>query len=442
MRLLLNTYKAPLFSIAIGVLMFLSFNQIRKSYWDRMVITSDGFGYYSYLPAIFIYGDLQYTFFEKVYHQHLPHAPVATFCNDINGKKANKYFAGEALLLTPFFLVAHVLSHLLGYPPDGYSDLYQLFLALGAVFYLALGCYFCFKLLELYTVPIEIIMFSIAVVVFGTNLFHYVAVEPSMSHVYSFAAIAGFIYFLKKYFGSQNKNDLFKTALCFAIILLIRPVNGIIIFSIPFLFGDGFSLKKTFQPIFQNKRAVITSIIIVATICSIQPLLYYAQCGKFVVWAYQGEGFNFLKPEILNILFSYKKGWFVYTPAAFIALLSFIYISRKSKFEGISLFAFLFLVIYILSCWWQWQYGMSFGLRAFIDYYPFLALMIGYTVMLFNSKVYKTIIVQLLLLALVINQIQGYQYRHFILHWDAMDKEKYWQVFLKTGKEYEGVLWK
>src|SRR3989442_8966758 len=177
-----NKKPSFLFSCILSVCIFLSFNQIRKSYWDRIVITSDGFGYYSYLPAVFIYRDMQYTFFEKVYREHLPNAPMPTFSNDINGKKANKYFVGEAVLLAPFFLVAHISSHLFGYPTDGYSGIYQLFVILGAVFYLGLGCYYCFKLLQLYNTSIVVIMFSITVVVFGTNLFHYVAVEPSMSH--------------------------------------------------------------------------------------------------------------------------------------------------------------------------------------------------------------------------------------------------------------------
>ena len=41
-----------------------------------------------------------------------------------------------------------------------------------------------------------------------------------------------------------------------------------------------------------------------------------------------------------------------------------------------------------------------------------------------------------------INIIQTYQYKEYILHWIDMDKEKYWQVFLKTDDKYKGLLWK
>lgn len=437
-----SKYRALLLSVIISVITFLSFYQIRKSYWDRTVVTSDGFGYYSYLPAVFIYNDLQYTFFEDVYKKHLPNAPVPVFCNEVNGKMVNKYFSGVAVLLTPFFGVAHASSYLFDYPSDGYSDLYQLFVGIGALFYLGLGCLYCLKILKIYNVPAIIANISIIVIVFGTNLFHYVVVEPSMSHVYSFASIAAFIYYLKKYSLDPHRKDAVKMAFALSIILLIRPINGIILFSLPFICGSWLSVRKLFENIIKDKKTLFISVVVTGTLCLIQPILYYFQTGSFFVWSYKGEGFNFLKPEIINVLFSYKKGWFVYTPAAFISLLAFLFLYRKNKFEAISLLLFFALVIYVLSCWWHWQYGMSFGLRAFIDYYPFLAIMVSYCILLFSNKVYKTVIVLLFLCTIVLNLIQAYQYRHFILHWDKMDKEKYWTVFLKTNKEYEGVLWK
>jgi hypothetical protein len=40
-----------------------------------------------------------------------------------------------------------------------------------------------------------------------------------------------------------------------------------------------------------------------------------------------------------------------------------------------------------------------------------------------------------------VNQVQTYQYRHYILLGDDTTQEDYWKVFLKTGKKYEGLLW-
>ena len=57
-------YKyTPEIILLIYVLVFLGFKSPEKS-WDR-VINSDGKGYYAYLPALFIYHDLQFSFVEQ-----------------------------------------------------------------------------------------------------------------------------------------------------------------------------------------------------------------------------------------------------------------------------------------------------------------------------------------------------------------------------------------
>ena len=53
---------------------------------------------------------------------------------------------GLALLLLPFFLIAHLLSYFLSYPMDGYSLLYQYAISIAALFYLWLGCKYLMRL--------------------------------------------------------------------------------------------------------------------------------------------------------------------------------------------------------------------------------------------------------------------------------------------------------
>jgi hypothetical protein len=40
-----------------------------------------------------------------------------------------------------------------------------------------------------------------------------------------------------------------------------------------------------------------------------------------------------------------------------------------------------------------------------------------------------------------VNQVQAYQYRKFILHWDQMTKYKFWRVFLRTDDKWIGYVW-
>lgn len=53
----------------------------------------------------------------------------------------------------------------------------------------------------------------------------------------------------------------------------------------------------------------------------------------------------------------------------------------------------------------------------------------------------KIVIVALASITIPINFIQTYQYKNYILHWEGMNKKKYWKVFLKTDEKYEGIIW-
>ena len=56
---------------------------------DQNYVNSDGQGYYAYLPAIFIYNDLDYTFYDDIantYYSRNRHP----FRVEVNGSTANK----------------------------------------------------------------------------------------------------------------------------------------------------------------------------------------------------------------------------------------------------------------------------------------------------------------------------------------------------------------
>jgi hypothetical protein len=144
----------------------------------------------------------------------------------------------------------------------------------------------------------------------------------------------------------------------------------LIIFFIPFLAGSFKNLKNGFNTLLTNKKSLIIGIVLFVAMASIQAVLWYLQTGKFIVYSYQGESFNFLDPHFYSILFSYKKGLFVYTPVLFIALLSTFWFAFKRNFFMLTTWiSFFVLLTYVLSSWWSWYYGCSYGLRAYVDYY-------------------------------------------------------------------------
>lgn len=403
-----------------------------KEDW-KGIIEADGKGYYAYLPAVFIYQDLNFGFFseideDKYYHKNRFYDYKVLH----NGKLANKYFVGTAIAMMPFFLIGHLVTLMSDQPVDGYSKWYMIFLNIGAVFYLGLACVYLKRILGLYQINMRNASLVLIAMVFATNVFYYTVGEPSMSHIYSFAFVTLFIYYAKKYFSDYTLNTTLILAFLFGLIVLIRPVNSILIMLLPFIAGGADEFKKGALKFIGSPKYLIGGILISIAILFIQPMIYQIQVGSFFIDSYEGEGFNFLDPAMIDILFSYKKGLFVYTPLIFISLLGFGALYQRSKFEFYSLLFFLGFLTYILSSWWCWWYGGSFSSRAYLEYFSLFAILLGLALEHITHKSIKRVYALLMMLFIIVCQIQTYQYRYYYIHWSEMNKVKYWDVFLRV----------
>ncbi|HEY4800346.1 MAG TPA: hypothetical protein VII99_14795, partial [Bacteroidia bacterium] len=316
-------------------------------------------------------------------------------------------------------------------PADGYSFWYSLFVQIGTIAYLFLALFFLKKLLQLYQVNDNHIALLLLTFTFGTNVFYYTISEPSMSHIYSFSFVSGFLFFVKRFFQSFNYKHALLASLFLGLVILVRPVNILIVTAIPFMAGSPDVFLKGLKYFLKNYFVAVTCAGIVVSIVSLQLIIYKIQTGSFFIYSYNEEGFNWLDPQISNFLFSYKKGLFVYMPVLFLTMVFGLGIlTMKDRYLLLNFLLAFLLVTYVLSSWWNWYYGGSFGQRVVIEYYPLFALLAGITLNCAKKYVQK-LLVSLYFLCIVVCQIQTYQYRYGIIHWEEMNKEKYWDVFLK-----------
>jgi hypothetical protein len=401
------------------------------------IVQSDGRGYYAYLPAIFSFHDLDYRFFFSGVLK-LQNDYTNGFLFIIDGEYVVKYPAGVAFLLVPFYLLGLILSFLFGMETSGYSFISQVMVSVGALFYLIAGLKSLVSLLSFYSDDKKKIYWVLAALLFGTNLLNYSVNEPSMSHVYSFSMMALFLYRFKRWIIDRKSADLLWAAFAIGVVVLIRPVNAIAVFSIFLLTDNWKEMGDWLKDILLSPRKLLLAILGAGSVVSIQPILWYLQNGHWYVWTYLDESFVWNAPEIFKVLFSYRKGWFVYTPLMLLVPVSLIYLLFKGWWSrAFAVLIFWIPSIYMISSWWCWYYGGSFGQRVFIDFYPVAALSIAW--LFFGARSERLIFFYKLffVLAIVVNLIQTYQYKYHILHYDSMDKVKYWDVFLKTGKSYE-----
>ena len=181
--------KILIFLVAI-VYLYILFN--RFDWKKNHVLEWDRAGYYSYLPALFIYRGIEsldfYPAINKKYHIATPDISYyATYLQEATGKRLNKYTIGVAVAEFPFFWLGHFFTHITNqYPADGFSTYYQLSVLLSSIAWTLIGLIFMRSLLQRFFNDI-VTSITLITLALGTNLYHYTAFDGGMSHCFSFA---------------------------------------------------------------------------------------------------------------------------------------------------------------------------------------------------------------------------------------------------------------
>jgi hypothetical protein len=427
--------------VIAGVLVIFYLMQLLLQEKAYRHVDGDGSGYYAYLTALFIHKTTDFTPVletEKTRHS-LDY--MAHYFHKVNGVLINKFYLGAALMMLPFFLLAMLFSWITGLPMDGYNIIFQFSVALAGASWLAIGILALNKLLLLFGISKQSAVITLISIALGTNLFHYAYLQPSHSHVYSFATIALFLLYVRLYFLRFKYRYYIVAAFFYGLVVLIRPSNGIVLLAIPIVAGSRELLSEGMRVLFKNPRILIRGIILTTATVALQLGYNFHLTGKLFLWSYQNEGFNFSQPAFFEFLFGFRKGLFVYTPLILLGFTGIVFWWKQSRWAAQSFLLFFLLLTYILSSWWNWFYGDSFGMRPMVDFYALLAIPLG---MLINhvlkKRIHGFVFISVLSALIALNLFQTWQYKVGIIHPDAMNAEKYKFVFLRWGDDYKNAL--
>ncbi len=416
------------------ILLIITVTIFNHARYDRSegVIIWDIKSYYAYLPATFIYHDLSFDFMDddtKDLDKWIWPFETPT------GKKAIITTYGMSVLYSPFFFLGHIYALVTDYDADGYSRPYHVALNFSAMFYLWLGMIFLVKVLRRFYRDI-VIAFTLFAVVIGTNLFYYTTVEAPMAHSFGFSLFALFLWLTVRFYEKPSLKMIVIAGAVAGFITLVRPTN-IIVLLVFFLWGiRSFDDLKNRSMFFVKRYYWVLLMAVAFVIVWVPQFVYwYNVSGKIFYFTYGegGGGFFFNNPQIFNILFSYKKGWLVYTPLMIFALVGIFMLIKKIPGLFLPLLVFKIVNIYVLASWWCWWYGGAFGLRSFIESYAFLSIPFACFVD-FGSrrqKFFRIAIFFVLVLLIGFNQFQTRQYNNNAIHWWWMNKEAYWETFLR-----------
>lgn len=306
-------------------------------------VYGDGIYYYSWLRSAVIDHDFNFT----NEYAHLGGGQPKTQL----GFTGNKYSVGPAILWAPAFMMANQVVR-----GDGYTFPYELAVGITSVLSALFGLVLLWNLLQRYFSSTVSIM-TIVAIAGASNLSFYGSIDAVNSHALTFFAATVFLSLIL----SKTKR-WFAIGVALGLLGLIRTQD--------FLYG-----LLVLPMIVKDYKKILP--VIVGLLITFLPQLIAWQLlyGKFWVSPYltSNEGFNFLHPQILGVLFGISNGIFLWTPITIFGVAGFLTgRMRAIPFRMWMLGVFL-LELYAVASWNTWWQGASFSGRMFVSSVPILS---------------------------------------------------------------------
>ncbi len=198
-------------------------------------IRTDGYSYYVYLPAVFLYHD----------------PSLETLANDWYGgpypdytgirrwpsthRWLNLHSIGTALLMGPFFVAADLLTRWSNLPRDGFSLYYQHGVGIAAIVYLLLGLALIRRMLR-ESFSDGVVLATLIGITWGTNLFHYAVFDGTFSHAYAFFLVCAWMWLVEAWWEHPTARHSLAIGAVAALLILVRHTNAIFVLLLP-LYG-------------------------------------------------------------------------------------------------------------------------------------------------------------------------------------------------------------
>lgn len=398
--------------------------------WVQHPFSMDVDQYYSYLIAKFIHNDFTFHF---DHHFWLVPSP--------SGMSVPKVTMGMSIMYAPFFVIGNNIAYAFDYDGLGYSAPYAWSIHLGSILYVIIGLWYCRKFLLLFFNE-WVVAVSMILILFGTNLFYYTYKESEMTHGHLFFLFSVFIYHVLKWQQTKKIKYVYYFSFFAGLAALVRPTEILILLFPLFIYVSTFKeFKDRIYELKQMKWKLAVAILIFFLPIIPQLIFWKIHTGQFLFFSYGSqEGFFFADPQFVNVLFSWRKGWFIYTPIMLLTIagLAIMYFKWRKMFIPIALY--FLLNLYLICCWWDWGYGGSFGMRALVQCYAFLiipfAFFINWIFITLKNRILKLIIgitfIAFSSFCCYLNIFQTYLLKHALMHWDSMTKEAYFYTFLTS----------
>lgn len=412
---------------------------LRATQTARHALTWDVFGYYLYLPAAIIHDDpalRDFAWLDAVMAEYDPSATLYQLVDGPDGARVIKYSSGMALAYAPWFFIAHALAQPLGYPADGFSLPYQVAVTYGMLLWVLLGL-FLFRrvLLRFFSDGWTAVLLTL--VVLGTNWLHLAALDGTLlTHPFLFTLYAALLLATLHWHERPSSEAAVAIGATAGWITLVRPSEGVCVL-IPLLWPGAGGLAAKGRLALREWRQLGLLILAFVVMASPQLLYWKSVTGQWLFYSYvnPGEGFDFAAPHTWDYLFSFRKGWFVYTPLALLMVGGLLVLWRRRRDLFWPIAAFLLVDLYVVSSWTCWWYaGGSFSARSMMPAYAVLALPFGFLLKEAWTTAWRKPLAVVLALLVALNLFQTWQWSAGLIERERMTSAYYAAIFGRTSR--------
>jgi len=399
-------------------------------------IRSDGFSYYVYLPSWFLFHDTTLSAVARDCCGGVFPSYTAIIRWPDTRRWVNAHPIGVAIMQAPMFGVAHALTRWTNLSPDGFTLYYQHAVGLSGLWWIVAGLVVLGRVLRRHFSD-SVTAATLLTILLGTNLYHYATFDSFFSHPYSFFLFAAFLDLTETWYAQPRQSTSVLLGLVAGLIVLTRHTNVLFLSFFP-LYGvwsvEEFRARLGF--IRCEARLVAVIGIVAALVVAPQLAIYYQATGRPFISSYGNLGFNFGSPRIAGVLFSVQKGLFFWSPLLLPACAGLFGLARSG---GHSARAFvlptvLFLVAntYVIASWWDWQFGGSFGHRAFVDALPVFAIgLAAFFEWSGRNPARWRVVSSVVVIAIALNLFQMLQYWNGVMPMSDTTWSQYRGVFLR-----------
>lgn len=362
---------------AVGFCAYVTISAI--SLFDTPPLRSDGYSYYVYLPSWLLWHDptLERVAADCCGGKYEPFTGIKRW--PATGRWLDPHPIGVALHMLPLFVVAHLLTRWSNLPPDGFSSYYQHAAALAGLLYLVAGLAILRRTLSRHFGD-GVVLATILVITFGTNLFHYGVVDATFSHVFAFFTICALVSLTELWWENPTMWRGVALGAIAALVILTRHANAIFLLIIP-LYGSSSWRDVGSLParLWQRRRALLAMAATLAAGVFPQLLLYKIATDHWIISPYAalGVSFDFTAPHVRDVLFSTRKGLFFWSPVLLLAVAGMMTARGTGRRILAAAIVALAMNTYLIASWFDWQFGGSYGHRGFTDSLGILALFLA-----------------------------------------------------------------